>query len=135
MLAASLTIMEKVALLKAASLAKAAKAQALAAAEAALHKEPIPLEVILALFEKAGWETMQANNWAGFKALVKTFGPVKIPSYPKQNFPFIFCNWEISKIAEILQTSVHEVGLTFLYNKYPHLKYEAPNKPNEGVDK
>jgi hypothetical protein len=100
-----------------------------------MEKERIPLATILTIFERADWETMQANNWAGFKVLVKTFGPVAIPSYPKQNFPFIFCNWEISKIAEILQTSVHEVGLTLLYNKYPHLKYEASNKPNEGVDK
>lgn len=97
-----------------------------------LQKEPIPLAVILTLFERADWQTMQANNWAGFKALVKTFGPVKIPTYPKQNFPFIFCNWEISKIAEIVGTSVHEVGLTLLYNKYPHLKDEVSNKPNEG---
>lgn len=100
-----------------------------------MEKERIPLATILTIFEIADWQTMQADNWTGFKALVKVLGPVEIPSYPKQNFPFIFCTWEISKIAEIVGTSVHEVGLTLLYNKYPHLKNELANKPNEVVDK
>jgi len=100
-----------------------------------LQKEPIPLAVILTLFERSSWQTMQADNWAGFKALVKTFGPVEIPSYPKQNFPFIFCNWEISKIAEIVGTSVHEVGLTMLYNKYPSLASQVIKEAEGGVDK
>lgn len=99
------------------------------------EKEPIPLSTVLTLFERSSWETMQANNWAGFKALVKTFGPVEIPSYPKQNFPFIFCNWEISKIAELVGTSVHEVGLTFLYLKYPSLANEVIKEAEGGIDK
>lgn len=91
-------------------------------------KEPIPLRTILAIYMNSNWSTMEANDWKGFKNLVKTFGPVKLPSYPNQNFPFVFANWKMAKIAEILKSDIHTVGLTFLYIKYPLLEKEEAKR-------
>lgn len=96
------------------------------------QEQPIPLITLLNLFERASWQTMQANNWAGFKALVKVFGPVSVPApiNPSQAFPFILCSYELSKIAEITGINIHDVGLTVLYDKYPALNNEVSNKAN-----
>lgn len=91
-------------------------------------REPIPLRTILTIYLNSNWATMEAADWQGFKNLVKTFGPVKLPSYPNQNFPFVFANWSMSKIAEIVKSDIHTVGLTFLYIKYPMLEKEEAKR-------
>lgn len=72
-----------------------------------------PLWALLTLYERGHARDLYIDDFEGFKELVAWLSPIEIPAYSIERIPKLHTNYELNKIAEIL--NVHP---SIVYKEY-----------------